>query len=389
MTRPRALLVNEMGGGVEYAERLCLIARRLAAAGFHCRLALPRPLAAYYRQFFPTIAWPRLNSVAPFSAERAASYTDLLASVGFASPLDLTRMLSAADMRLAACAADLVIADFAPLAQLAARGRLPVVCLGSGYTMPPLACADLPPFRDDLEPMVEANELLAALSEALVARGASRPGSIAEAFAVRANVVYCHRELDIYAQYRLNSLAGPLPGGRPAALPAQPAIFGRLAPDHPDLDGILQCLVSAGVPSRIQVPNAPAALAATLAGTPVELSVGRCDLMPELNNCNLVLHAGDIDMADAALAAGRPQLLLPVYVEQALVADQLAELGIAVRIDRQWDAAAIVQTLRRAAANATLAALAQSLAVRLSQRHLKPALDLIVEQAVASVRQSD
>ncbi|WP_054763770.1 hypothetical protein [Methylomonas koyamae] len=189
--------------------------------------------------------------------------------------------------------------------------------------------------------------------------------------------------MDIYAQYRLNSLAGPLPAGRPAALPAQPAIFGRLAPDHPDLDGILHSLVSAGVPSRIQVPNAPPALAATLAGTPVELSVGRCDLMPELNHCSLVLHAGDIDMADAALAAGRPQLLLPVYVEQALVADQLAELGIAVRIDRPWDAAAIVQTLGRAAANATLAALAQSLALRLSQRHLKPALDLIVEEAVA------
>ncbi|WP_054763771.1 hypothetical protein [Methylomonas koyamae] len=151
-----------------------------------CRIPLPvgaaEALAAYYRQFFPTIAWPRLNSVAPFSAERAASYTDLLASVGFASPLVLTRMLNAADMRLAACAPDLVIADFAPLAQLVARGRLPVVCLGSGYTMPPLACADLPPFRDDLEPMVEATELLAALSEALVARGASRPGSIAEAF---------------------------------------------------------------------------------------------------------------------------------------------------------------------------------------------------------------
>ncbi|MCQ8179668.1 hypothetical protein NP603_00980 [Methylomonas sp. SURF-1] len=385
MTRPRALLVNEMGGGVEYAERLCLIARHLADAGFHCRLALPQPLAAHYRRFFPTIAWPRLNSVAPFSAERAACYIDLLASVGFASPLNLTRMLNAADRRLAACAPDLVVADFAPLAQLAARGRLPVVCLGSGYTLPPLDCADLPPFRDDLEPMVDPAELLAALAEALDSRSGGRPASIAAAFAVRADIVCCHRELDIYSRYRRNAVAGPLPGGRPAALPAQAAIFARLAPDHPDLERILQCLAAAGVPCRIHVPNAAPILAAAAAGTAVTVSGGPCDLVDELNRCSLVLHGGDIDVADAALAAGRPQLLLPLYVEQALVTDQLAELGIAVRIDMQASAADIVQTLRRSVANASLAAVAQSLALRLAQRNLKPALDLIVEQAVGAI----
>lgn len=377
-----------MGGGVEYAERLCLVAGRLADAGFHCRLALPPPLAAHYRQFFPAIAWPRLNSVAPFSAERAASYIDLLASVGFASALDLTRMLNAADRRLAACAPDLVVADFAPLALLAARGRLPVVCLGSGYTLPPLDCADLPPFRDDLEPMVDPAELLAALAAALDSRGCGRPASIAEAFAVRAEVVCCHRELDIYSRYRRNAVAGPLPGGRPAPLPAPAAVFARLAPDHPDLERILQCLAAAEVPCRIHIPNAAPTLAAAVAGTTVTFSGGPCDLVDELNRCSLVLHGGDIDVADAALAAGRPQLLLPFYVEQALVADQLAELGIAVQVDMQLDAADTVQTLRRTAANASLAAVAQSLALRLAQRNLKPALDLIVEQAVASVRQS-
>lgn len=386
MRQPRALLVNEMGGGLGNAECLRTVATTLATAGFHCRLGLPSHQVAEYRRFFPVIVWPALSLVPPFSAERASSYIDLLAGVGFSSPLTLKRLLNAAEKRIAACAPDVLISNFAPLAHLAAKASgIPVIWLGTGYALPPLDAECLPPFRDDLEPMADEAEVLSSIAASLEIRGLPSPATLAEAFSASAGFVCCHRELDMYSQYRSAMVCGVLEKRQPQPLPEQPRILGYLWPDHPQLDLIISGLIMAGIPAHLYIPNASQETIELTAGSRVNISRQALDWEAELQDCSVVLHAGGNTLAGMALSTGRPQIVIPIHLEQAINADRMADLGIAVHPANLVSPEDMSRIIREVVGNLGMASLALSLASRISQRKAKPMLDAIVEQALGLI----
>src|SRR3546814_14121331 len=80
---------------------------------------------------------------------------------------------------------DVVVGDFSPTLNLAARGRVPSIVVGNGYTIPP-GGRPMPPIRP-WQPALEAfsvtheAELLATAHAALAARGAAPLGHPADA----------------------------------------------------------------------------------------------------------------------------------------------------------------------------------------------------------------
>ena len=74
---------------------------------------------------------------------------------------------------------DLVVADYAPGALLAARGRIPAIAVGVGYTLPPAGLEQFPALRPADRPLeVTDQDLLGRVNAALAMVGdAPRRGS--------------------------------------------------------------------------------------------------------------------------------------------------------------------------------------------------------------------
>ncbi len=73
----------------------------------------------------------------------SATLNDMLSAAGLADGEAVGRILSAWDGIFDRFRPDLVVADYSPLAAMAARGRIPLVQVGNGFTVPP---AEMPRF---------------------------------------------------------------------------------------------------------------------------------------------------------------------------------------------------------------------------------------------------
>ena len=119
------------------------IAARLRPHGFRF-VAVSRDSAAtdlLRSEFAEVIAAPRwpvdLRPVSQLAAPSSATLNDILSDMGLADAGAVRQLLGAWDELFKQTRPDLVIADFSPLAALAARHRLPLVLIGNGYTLPP------------------------------------------------------------------------------------------------------------------------------------------------------------------------------------------------------------------------------------------------------------
>ena len=121
----------ELGRGLGHLMNMCRIARRLTPHGVRAIAAIVDPSSAEpFRKAFGEIIrapqWP-LHSRPPRSARPFSSATlnDILSGAGLCDGAAVDRLLGARDELFRTARPDLVIADFAPLAALAARGRIP------------------------------------------------------------------------------------------------------------------------------------------------------------------------------------------------------------------------------------------------------------------------
>ncbi len=76
-------------------------------------------------------------------------------------------LLQAWDSILAATAPDLVVADYAPAASMIARGRIPLIVAGNGFTAPPGDMKRFPPLHRVTAPRWNEDDTLRAVNRAL------------------------------------------------------------------------------------------------------------------------------------------------------------------------------------------------------------------------------
>ncbi len=358
----RCLLAWELGGGLGHALPLARLAAELLERGHEVHLAW-RDLSAASQLLGDRLRSPRLQLwQAPLWLARLqggsppVSYPELLFHAGYLDAAGLQGLARAWASLLAAIRPQLLLADHAPTALLAARGRpLRRALMGDGFFQPP-ALSPMPAWRDAGQvpaARLHQGEALALASCNAVLRACGQPplAALHELLAHDALFLLSWPELDPYgAQRPAGSCLGPLPPSGVGAAPDWPAGDGPrwlayLKPEHPALARVLQALAAAPLRTLVAGARLPAALRE---GLPANLRIvdGPLAMDAALAQADAVAcHAGAGTVA-AALQAGRPLLLLPMQAEQAETARRVQRLGAGLALPASADAGPLAAAVR-------------------------------------------
>lgn len=342
MAGKRILLATEFLRGTATTARILPLAVALADRGHDVTLALPPSLTE--SAGFPLVAAPVLGAPPP-PGFLAVTYADLLLLAGYGTTDSLRGLMTGWRAVLAQASPDLLIADFAPTAMLTARADgVAIAALGDGYTLPPPArplpllrpWADLPA---DAAADIEGRVL--AVINALLPQRPMR--GLRALFAGVPAFLCTFPELDHYPNRPDGSYFGEIFSPSRGPAPDWPAVSGEriyvdLDPRHPALGGLSSALARLGLPALIQ--SAPLAASANVRVT----TTGNRTAL--LSGADIVVCQGK-DVAAPALLAGKPLLMLPLFVEQMMTLHRVATQGLGHGIAPDADAEAIDAALRR------------------------------------------
>jgi UDP:flavonoid glycosyltransferase YjiC (YdhE family) len=339
-------LTWELGGGLGHVGRLKPLALALQARGHRVSLSL-RDLVQTH-QLLVDLDAPKLQ--APLWLHKAmglpptiVSLAEVLLAGGYLEADGIRGLVSGWRDMFTMLKPDLLVADYAPTAVLAARSLgLRSITLGLGFYMPPQGQA-LPSLRD--WEAVPAARLAAAEARVLTSANAvlapfnRKPfRRVSELLLGDVPLLCTWPELDHYAR-------GALPtGGRwfgPNFLPATgqaphwpagigPKVFAYLKSGHPDHEALLQALVAEGCRTLCYLPEVAAGKAPPVVSALIHYAAGPVSLDQAYKDCALCICHGGEGTFVQALLAGVPVLLLPMQVEQFLISRRVAQSGAGV-----------------------------------------------------------
>lgn len=351
----------ELGGGLGHAGRLKSIALPLRARGHQVSfvlrdLVLTRRLLVDPRLAgIPTLQAPVwLHRTAGLPPEEA-SLAEILLACGYLDADALAGLCEGWRGLFRQGRPDLVIADYAPTAILAARSLgLPSAAVGPGFTMPP-AGQPLPPLRSWEAPQparLRAGEarLLDSANRVLAAHGAAPLARGAELLLGDHPLLCTWPELDHAGRCGGGPWLGPNLPQPAGCAPAWPPgsgrpVFAYLRRGVPGAAEVLGALLRQGCRVLCYMPDVAAGAPAPLESPHLAWAPGPVFLPEALAECELVVsHAGEALTAQALLA-GRPLLTLPHTAESFLMARRVARLGAGINAmeqprPRDWDAMA-------------------------------------------------
>jgi UDP:flavonoid glycosyltransferase YjiC (YdhE family) len=386
------LLGWELGGGLGHVHQSLAVARALAAHGHRPVLALKNlvePWPVLQGTPFPVLQAPFWHP-RPVAAERnflAASYADILAIRGFADADDLAALVQGWQALVDLVQPQLAIADHCPTLCLAVYKTLPVVMFGNGFTVPPVELATFPPLVPGAAPVVPQEQLLAVAQEVQRRRRRPVPATFPGIFAAAERCLTVFPELDPYQSVRRDSYLGPLePQPKPVPPPSQPRFFAYLTAEAPYLEEVLVGLARTGVPGAAYVRGASPALKQRLRHAGLEVPDRPAALDELLPRVSAIVHHGGVGVAQQALAAGRPQLLLPQHLEHSLTAQKLAALGVGGYLSGTVAAEGVVRALRQLLAEPRYAERALACAQSLQARGPWTPLEHVVKRCLALLK---
>ncbi len=345
------LLANEFGSGLGHLNHLVMLAKRFDG-GHRLVFALDDTATAapVLRRAFGDGA---MLVQGPRWAPLPAKVANMRDTHTLADPFDLfglgevERLGAAVDLWseiIGRHAPDLIVADAAPSLRLAAGGRVPMVVVGSGYTVPPPGRV-LPPIRPWQESVpaearaVEA-QLLAAANAVRAARGGAAVDHWADLFGGDDTFVCTLPGFDPYRAHRTRPQTWPyvlplLRPGPPVAERDGADVFAYLPGNHPALGAVIDTLNRLGEAPQIYVSNLDPKRLARACQPHVAIHTTPADFAAVLPRCRLLIHHGGLATAFAGLAAGAPQLALPMHLEHTITAQGLADTGAARALVRQ------------------------------------------------------
>ena len=343
----KLLVATALGGGSGHLHTVGTLAAGLRARGHAVDLAVPDLVAA---QRHPALADRPLLQVPtlppePRARSLARDYAELLLQAGHGDAARLTGALAAWQGLLEATGAAGLVAEHCPLGLLAARLRgMPAIAVGEGFSVPPATTPLLPlqPWPGGTAPDAGAEaRILEAFDRAARSFDADGPGTLAELFPPDRSRLLSLPELDHYGVRGEEACAGLMDPGPLAddAVPSFPAGAGPRtlafrAPTHPGFDDVARLLAASGRPTLLIAPGIDPARAAGLATATLRIVDRQIDVPAALATAARVITHGGHGTTARVLLAGRPCLILPCYLEQALLGHRLAARRLAVQRTR-------------------------------------------------------
>lgn len=342
------LLTYEFGAGLGHLNRLIAVGKRLAGAN-RLVFALPdvglgEPLVRRALgdgvEIRVGVVWP-----APTSPEARHVPTHTFADVIRLFRFDEVDRLLAACRRwtelLREISPRLIIADFAPTLRLSAMDRIPTVVVGNGYTVPP-AGRPLPllrPWETRAPPVSRANEgrLLSAVNEVRAKLSGPAVDSFADLFQGESTFVCTIAEFDPYRASRDAPALWPfnipaMPRGRAFRDRTGAAVFCYLPGSHPALRPVLEALSGLDRRTEVYIQGADPRQVAGRCSPTVAIHTKPADFSKVLPEASLLLHHAGLGTAYAGLAAGVPQLVMPLNLEHLITTRGLEGFEVATRL---------------------------------------------------------
>ncbi len=329
----RILIGWELGASRGHAARIVALAHALRGEGHEVSLALQRldaltPGAARDLPVWQAPVAPRLMvGVGRPAKGPPAGMADLLARAGMDDPGIVAAMIRGWRQLIDAIRPALVIAEFAPFLLLAARGRLPALAVGNGFTLPPAAMDSFPALIETA-PGVDQSDLLQQINAGLADAEAAAITTLPQVFGAERSVPATFAELDPYPAERRETRALPQSIDFDAAAGDGAEIFvyapERIEPDAPLWRG----LGMAGLPVRVHVPRGGDALRDALTNLGIHFEPAPLPFTEIAQRSRLLVSHGAHDFVCAGLAAGLPQVVCHYDLEKLLCGLALARTGL-------------------------------------------------------------
>jgi hypothetical protein len=346
MAGKRVLLATEFVRGGATLVRVLPLAEALGQRGHDVALAVPGGAESG----FETFDAPRW-AVPPPPGFVAVSYADVLMHGGYATPDSLRGLMSGWRDVLVRARPDLLVVDFAPTAMLAARvAGVAMAAVGDGFSLPPMV-VPMPSMRPWAEVGCDTlssieGRVLAVVNARLVAMQARALGSLCELFLEVPRFLCTFPELDHYPGRADGVWYGEIFGLSGGSDPVWPGgdgerLYVELDPRHPGLPRVARALDGLGLRALLR----GAGLAHALAGRLVGVTAGSSRAML-LAGCDIVVCQSQ-EVVAPALLAGKPVLMLPVFVEQMMILHRVAQQGLGHGVAPDSDVAVLDGALRR------------------------------------------
>lgn len=301
-----ALLAWEIGGGQGHLHKLATIAGELKKHGIKSVFAVQNSQIKGLTLQGKVINAPQANFQAldDKGDNKAYFYTDILYMFGFNSSLTLKFHLQAWQNVINLVKPSIIIVDYAPALVLAAKGIIPTIVTGNGFSVPP----PIEKFPSVRSPPIPDN---AIKRSQIVAENVRQVTGFDAALGYLLNgsrsFLFTIPELDPYADVR----------GKAKYVGIHSAPFPQNIGDE---NGEAWAYILDNWHYRDLV---------------LDTFKANCifgDLKHILNNKSLALHHASYGISMTCLLAGIPQIVFPKDLETSLTARKLIDLGVAVAI---------------------------------------------------------
>ena len=334
----RVLIAWELGEAFGHLSPCIRLAEGLVARGHAVTLVLKDVRQPAGQRLAPgiTVLPAPLTPQAVAGSSPPVNYADVLHVSGFSNAQDVAARLNAWQGFFSLTRPDVMIADHAPTALLAARlADVPHLSIGNGFAIPPVI-SPWPSIRPweavsnqaltfaeaRLDRVVESAQHALGRTTTVRVRDLFDPNDILGTFA----------ELDHYGARTIGRYVGPIVS-MPQALRVvwqswqQPKVLAYLRPAVPGFHSILQALARLDAEVLCVAPGISPEAAKRFSTRRLRIALVPVDLPPLLEHADLAVGYGSSGFSTLALLGGVPLAMRPRHVEQALFAHRVEALG--------------------------------------------------------------
>lgn len=272
----RIAFVWELGSSYGHISALLPYARKLKQRGHQVMLVLRELHHAAELQIedMPILQAPIWLPNMQGLAEPPVTYSEILMRNGHFAPDGLAGLVGAWRDLFSLLHCDLIVADHAPTALLAARSMgLASATLGNGFLLPPgrVPLPSMRPWLNVPRIRLEASDarVLDSMNTVLTRYGARPLRSVSELFETEENFLCTFPELDHYVQRGTAVYLGAISNmqsGREVAWPTGEGacVFVYLDPNRRDFIGVMDALAALGARAIVCAPGISGGIAAAL-----------------------------------------------------------------------------------------------------------------------------
>lgn len=343
----RILFGWEFGAGLGHINRIKPIAHALREKGAEIFLALQEteradafwdPETGKLPNGYHLLPIPRWTMPSDPKARTVPthSFADVLNLIGYGDEAGFAARIESWNGLFTAVCPDLVIGDFSPTMNIAARGRIPSLTIGNGYTMPPggRSMPPIRPWQEALEDFSKEHEakLHAMINKVLRLRGEGQLAHLSDAFHGDRSFPLTLSLVDPYAAYREETTVTPfnMPTDiTPLPKDQRPAgsVFFYMPHSHPQLRLAVDALKQSGLQVLAYISGMSSDAAQKNSTARFRISPTPLPFNDTMPKARLLMHHGGLSTAVVGTMAGTPQAILPWNLEHLVTAKRIETLG--------------------------------------------------------------